>query len=132
MRAIDVVLILTTVVVVVLATGVIRVESFEGNANAVEILLFSAKWCRHCSMYAASGTFDRFAASTPSVTFRTLDADRHKDMVSKYGVKGFPWMVAVEASSGDKLMDFNGDRNDMTVLAKFAQDATDLELSRNK
>lgn len=131
MRAIDVALILTTAVIVVLVTGVMRVESFEGNANAVEILLFSAKWCGHCSAYAASGTFDRFSAATKYVTCKTLDADKHKDMVSKYGVEGYPWIVAVEASTGDKLLDFKGDRNDLGALARFAQDASDLELSRH-
>lgn len=52
---------------------------------------FYAPWCGHCKHLAP--VYEKVGASfeaEPSVVVANVDADKHKDLATRFGVKGFP------------------------------------------
>lgn len=92
----------------------------------VRICLFYATWCHHCEKYLASGVFDKtyqkVAQTNSMIEFEKIDYDENKNLAAKYGVNSFPAIIAVD-SNGSKITEFKGDRNNSTVLEKFALSA---------
>lgn len=97
-------------------------ESFE-NTPKVRVCLFYATWCGHCERYLKSGIFEdtykQIQAKNPNIVFEKIDYDENKNLASKYGVNSFPTIVAID-SSGKKLENFKGDRNNPDDLMQFA------------
>jgi len=72
---------------------------------------FYAPWCGHCKSLAP--TWEKLAAAfknEPNVVIANVDADKHKDLGSKFGVSGFPTLVFLtrESKNGDEK--YNGAR----------------------
>lgn len=101
-------------------------ESFTSNNKKVTIALVYAQWCGHCKSYKQSGIFMKTAEEIKgkyNVEFKEIDADQNKDLVKKYGVNGFPTILAI-GPNGEKLQEFTGDRSNKNDLIKFAQQNT--------
>ena len=107
-----------------------KVEKYS-EENKVTIILIHATWCGHCVKYLKDGTFDKLSDELSDMTickFEKIDYDTNKSLAEKYDVKGFPSIIAVNAS-GDKLLDFstfkNGkaNRNDLQDLKEFVDAA---------
>lgn len=99
-----------------------KTERFE--EHKVKVYLFYAVWCPHCEKYLDSNvfmtTYDDLKKKTKfeRVVFEQIDADKHKDLVEKYNVSGFPTILAVSAS-GSLINEFNGDRYNKKDLEDF-------------
>jgi thiol-disulfide isomerase/thioredoxin len=92
------------------------------NEIKLKVLLVHAEWCGHCKRYRKNNTFmnfyDQLKNKYPSVVFEEIDSDKHPTLVAKYGIKGYPTIIAVK-SNGELLSDFIGDRNELKDLEDF-------------
>ncbi len=113
-----------------------KVETYsEGSKSSpsVAVVLIHADWCGHCVKYLNSGVFDNVAeAYDGKVVFDKWEHSKCKDKLGKYGVSGFPTIIAINADTGDKLMDFHGDRSNQEDLKKFAEQALVAGASASK
>ena len=104
-------------------------EFFADGSGGAKVILFHATWCGYCKEYLTKkvdgsdqNTFD-FTASRDdmkSIAFEKVDADEDSELTSKYGIKGFPTIIGVNAQ-GEKVAVFEGDRYDSNELAAFAK-----------
>lgn len=94
-----------------------------------KVILFHASWCGYCQEYLSKNvegsdknTFDTTAERTDvkGIKFEKVDADEDPKLTAKYGIKGFPTIVGVNAE-GEKVGVYEGDRYDMDDLASFAK-----------
>lgn len=97
--------------------------------SGAKVILFHATWCGYCKEYLTKtvdgsdkNTFDFTAAreDVKGIAFEKVDADEDADLTAKYGIKGFPTIIGVNAQ-GEKVAVFEGDRFDSDALAKFAK-----------
>jgi thiol-disulfide isomerase/thioredoxin len=116
-----------------------KVEKFEETAKKVKIVLVHASWCPHCTDYLDSGVWGRSGdkiMANPEfagrVQFSDIEYEANKAAVEKYGVSGFPSIIAVNEKD-EKILDFNSFRespkpNRMNVddIEAFAKAALDL------
>merc|ERR1719411_1408501 len=68
-------------------------DSFDSVVDGSKSVfaMFYAPWCGHCK--SCKPDYAKVAASfadEPSVSIVSVDADKYKDLGSKYGVSGFP------------------------------------------
>jgi protein disulfide-isomerase A6 len=78
---------------------------------------FYAQWCGHCKNLAP--TWKKVAKAFDGVVkFAAVDADKHKDLGSKYGVQGFP-TIKVFGQSKKAPVEYQGGRSadDLTEAA---------------
>lgn len=101
-----------------------KTEGFE--EPPLKIYLFYAVWCPHCEKYLDSkvfmSTYDGLKQQSKfeKVTFVQVDFDKNKELGNKYGISGFPSIIAV---SGDQVLgEFQGDRYSKVELQKFVED----------
>ncbi len=82
-----------------LCTGVVLVglvglgTQLETGAREVEIWAFSASWCGACRQMEP--TLAQLEAA--GIPIRRIDADRHPDLVRRFGIQALPTFVAVRA-----------------------------------
>ena len=92
----------------------------EQYTSKPRIILFHATWCGYCKRYLATGLFERVGSCLrKQVEFLAVNADQQPDLVSRYGIKGFPSIIAV-SGSGSKIAGFVGDRDNPEHLKAFA------------
>lgn len=90
-------------------------EGFEGSSK--KVVVFKADWCGHCQK--AAPEFEKMAASPMTlkngskVPVQILDADKDKEEVKKYTVKGFPTILIVD---GANQTEYPGERTQAGVL----------------
>ncbi|KAA8914824.1 putative disulfide isomerase [Sphaerosporella brunnea] len=80
---------------------------------------FFAPWCGHCKKLAPvwEELADSFATTKDKVTIAKVDADEHKSLGQKYGIKGFPTIKYFDGKS-NKPIDYDSKR-DLESLQQF-------------
>lgn len=111
-----------------------KVEKFQDSSaaaggpepNSSKVILYYADWCGHCQEYKKSGVFEKVAQDVKNspigskVVFDQRDGDAHESEMSKYDIRGFPSIIAVD-SNGNKIEEFTGDRFNEDELIAFAK-----------
>lgn len=93
-------------------------SNFEAKVKTAGFCLveFYAPWCGHCK--SLSPEYEKFAkAMKGMLCVAAVDADEHKSLAGKYGIKGFPTIKLMYVDDGKiKSTDYQGGRTakDMT------------------
>jgi thioredoxin 1 len=58
------------------------------------LLYFTAAWCAPCKMFGP--ILAKFAENNPEIMVVKIDADEKRDLLSLYGVRGIPTVIALE------------------------------------
>ncbi len=90
-----------------------RRENMEGFATSDRTLLIAkADWCGHCKK--AAPEFKKLQQASPitlkdgsKVAVKIIDADKDKDEIAKYNIKGFPSILIL---SGSDTTEYPGER----------------------
>jgi len=99
-------------------------DSVVGDKNKDVFVEFYAPWCGHCKSLAP--TWEKLATSfkhEANVEIANLDADKHKDLATKYGVSGFPTLLffsKTNKATGDR---YNGGRDLKDLVAHVNKEA---------
>ena len=71
---------------------------YEGFESSKEVVICKAEWCGHCK--TAAPEFKTLVESSPitlkdgsTMTVKMLDADKDKEELKQYDVKGFPTIL---------------------------------------
>lgn len=79
-------------------------QSYEGfQDSSKKVVVFKADWCGHCQ--EAAPEFEKMTASPMTlkdgskVAVQILDADRDKEEVKKYTVKGYPTILIIDGAN---------------------------------
>ena len=64
-----------------------------------QVIRFTATWCGPCKMYAP--IFERVAAATAGVQFKTIDVDSGDPLIMKFGIRNVPTTVVL---NGDEVV----------------------------
>jgi len=93
-------------------------NSYEGfESSGKKVVICKADWCGHCKK--AAPEFDKMASSPmtlkngSNVDVQILDADKDKEDLKKYTVKGFPTILIVD---GANQTEYPGERTQEGVL----------------
>lgn len=70
-------------------------EEITTEPNAV--LRFTATWCPPCK--ALAPIFDEVAAEHPDMKVYVIDVDQNQEIAAKFGIKGIPTVMKIEAGS---------------------------------
>jgi thiol-disulfide isomerase/thioredoxin len=86
-------------------------EGFESSSSRA-VIICKADWCGHCKK--AAPEFQKLVAAAPitlkdgsKVTVKILDADKDKEEMNKYKVKGFPTVLIAD---GANITEYPGER----------------------
>jgi len=96
----------------------------SGKPTLVE---FFAPWCGHCKTLAPiyEELAQAFQSSKEKVTIAKVDADAHKELGTRFGVRGFPTLKWFDGKS-DTPTDYNSGR-DLDALSAFITEKTGLK-----
>jgi protein disulfide-isomerase A6 len=93
---------------------------------------FFAPWCGHCKnlapVYEELAT--AFTYATDKVSIASVDADEHKSLGNRFGIKGFPTLKWFDGVS-ETPVDYTGGR-DLESLSKWITEKTGLKLKKAK
>ena len=102
-------------------------EGFEdGKGGAKDkLLIFKADWCGHCQR--AAPEFEKLQQASPlrlsngrHVDVEVMDADKDKEKLKSYDVRGFPSIFIQRGDSGER-MEYPGERTYDAVIAFLEQ-----------
>lgn len=85
-------------------------EGFVGSGKS--IVVCKADWCGHCKQ--AAPEFEKLMAASPmtlkdgtKVTVKVLDADKNKDEIKQYNIRGYPTILI---GDGANMTEYPGPR----------------------
>jgi len=99
-------------------------DAIQGDKNKHVFIEFYAPWCGHCKSLAP--TWEKLATvfkNEPNVVIANVDADKHKDLGSKFGVSGFPTLVFFPQSNKETGDKYNGGRDLKDLIAHVNKEA---------
>ena len=101
----------------------------SGKPSLVE---FFAPWCGHCKNLAPTWEelATAFSSSADKVTVAKVDADQHKSLGQRFGVKGFPTLKWFDGKS-ETPVDYSGGR-DLESLSAWITDKTGVKSKAKK
>ena len=109
-------LILFTLLLVMVLLRSRMYEGFEGEE--LSVVICKADWCGHCQK--AAPEFEKLVSASPlklsngkTATVKMLDADKDKDEMNQYKVRGFPTILIVK---GGENIEYPGERTYDGVL----------------
>ena len=82
--------------------------------NGLKLVVFSAKWCSYCQRQK------EVFRELPDIWVGEVDGDKNPNLVSQYGVMGFPTFILFK--NGKEINKFSGYKNKfelMNILTKF-------------
>lgn len=90
-------------------------QRYPEHANT--FMFFYADWCGHCKRTKPEWTSFTQSAATqvPGIKAVAMQDTQSRDVMAKFGVKGFPTLVLVDAKGGRH--DFTGPRTAAAMLA---------------
>lgn len=85
---------------------------------------FYAPWCGHCKSLAPewSAAASKTKKLNPPVLLAKVDADKHSELASKYGVSGYP---TIKVFKNGKESEYDGPRESKGIV-KFVKDGLGL------
>lgn len=117
----------TAALVVVSTSAAAVVDLTPSNFDSIvlksgkpALVEFFAPWCGHCKTLAPiyEELAGSFASSTDKITIAKVDADEHKSLGTKYGIKGFPTIKYFDGSGKSEPEDYKKGR-DIDSLTEF-------------
>lgn len=98
---------------------IIRLKVSEGFQGAgPSVVICKADWCGHCKK--AAPEFQKLEAASPitlangtQATVKILDADKDKEAIKKYNVRGYPSILIV---NGSETTEYPGERTHDAVV----------------
>jgi protein disulfide-isomerase A6 len=103
-------------------------DSLVLKSGKPALVEFFAPWCGHCKTLAP--IYDELAGSfefaKDKVTIAKVDADNHKSLGQKYGIKGFPTIKYFDGSGKSEPEDYKKGR-DIDSLTDFITEKTGLK-----
>jgi thiol-disulfide isomerase/thioredoxin len=97
-------------------------EDFESN-SANNLMIFYAEWCGYCrtampAFQKLKKDYNNQTINNQKVSIELIEGDKHKNLMTKYNVGGFP-TVLLEKSNG-QIVKYQGNRSydDLVVFLR--------------
>eukprot|EP00659_Diplonema_papillatum_P021548 gene21548-33154_t len=113
--------VLLLVILAVTMTGALELnpENFDEHVGGSKkaFVKFFAPWCGHCKRMAPA--WEQLESAVPDVVIGDVDCTQHRDLCSKFSVRGFPTLRGFKAGSQDPL-EYKGGR-DYDALKSYVE-----------
>jgi protein disulfide-isomerase A6 len=109
-------------------------ENFEEKvlkSDEAWIIEFYAPWCGHCKRLTPEweAAAKALKKSSPGVNLGAVDADKHRELGSKYGVEGFP-TLKIFGFDKTKPKEYNAGRQQADIIHAAKHALLNLEASK--
>ena len=100
-------------------------DSFSENKNTINIMVFTATWCGHCTSFRP--TWERLQNEFGNdLNFINYDSDKDKDKVTEWKIRGFPTVIFQDGTTSKV---YSGARDYNTMVNKIEKIIADNNLS---